>query len=261
VIKAADYAHHWHPGFFVSPKLEFILRKIAEKLTVQAEVPFANALNKNKAKQNILHVLSQGYSSGGHTKALERWITMDTTSIHSILVTLNSTTNHQWLGTAAMQSGGWYYTLDTANLSLCQRAKVLRDMACMWADLVVLHVHPHDPIPPVAFGVSGGPPVLFVNHADHAFTIGMSAADLIAEYRSAGQSITQARRNIATAYRLPIPLGTPYDLENKQISKQNLGINKNRIAFLTVARPFKWWLAVNITLYNYSRKSAAGTKT
>lgn len=239
VMKAADHAHHSHPGFFISPKLELMLRAIAQKLTSQMTVPFANSLSKNSNKRNIIHVLSQGYASGGHTKTLERWITLDTNSVHSIAVTLNSTTNPHCLATAAMQSGGWYYTLDTLHLSLYQRAKMLRDMAYLWADLVVLHVHPHDPIPPVAFGVPGGPPVLFVNHADHAFTIGMSIADFVAEHRPAGQVLTRSRRNIAAAYRLPLPLEIPYALETRQTAKQQLGIAEDRIVFLTIARPYQ----------------------
>jgi GT2 family glycosyltransferase len=239
IMRSADYAHHSHPDFFSSPRLESMLRTIAEKLSVQTANPLAVPPDKNTDKRNILHVLSQGYDAVGHTKTLERWMLMDTHSIHSIVVTLNSSTNPPWLASAAMRSGGWYLTLDTANLSFSQRAKLLRDTASMWADIVVLHIHPHDPVPPVAFGVAGGPPVIFVNHADQAFTIGMTVADLIADHRACVQSITETRTSIPTIYRLPIPLETPSALENKKIAKKNLGVNEDSIVLLTVAQPYQ----------------------
>ncbi|WP_425060460.1 hypothetical protein SCACP_11740 [Sporomusa carbonis] len=254
VMRAADGAHHSHPGFFASPRLETILRKIALKLNNLVAIPLTNIPKKNTDKRNVLHVLSQGYSSGGHTRLLERWIAMDSTAIHSVIVTLNSTTNPQWLIDAAIHSGGWYSTLDATQLGLCQRAKVLRDIAAAWADLVVFHIHPHDPIPPIAFGIDGGPPVIFVNHADHAFSIGMNAADLVAEHRAIGQLITLTRRNTTKSYILPISLKRPQQLQDKQKSKKVLGISEERIVLLTIATPYKVVPCGNYNFLNLLRE-------
>jgi GT2 family glycosyltransferase len=236
VKQAGDYGYHSHPGFFISPRLELILHKVAKTLNsrVTTHLP-----PKNMEKRNILHVLSQGCAASSHIKTLERWVYLDSESIHSIVVTLNSTTNPQWLVDAAIHSGGWYTTLDTANLSLCQKAKALRDAAAMWADVVVLHIHSHDPVAPIAFGVAGGPPVVFVNHADQAFTIGMSTADIIAEQRAVGQRITLSRRNMNNSFLLPIPLGIPQNFRDKQAARKDLGIGKDSVVFLTSATPYQ----------------------
>lgn len=239
VMWAANHAHHSHPGFCISPRLELIIRKIAKKLNGLAASANVNIPNKSINQRNVLHVLSQGYQSGGHTRLVERWISMDSKSTHSVLVTLNSATNPQWLADAALNSGGWYKTLDTTGLSLCQKAKTLRDVATMWADYVVFHIHPHDPIAPIAFGIPGGPPVVFLNHADHAFNVGVSVADLVADYRVSGKSITLARRNTTKAHVLPIPLKMPQRLQNKQTAKKALGISEDRIVFLTISTPYK----------------------
>ncbi|WP_094605997.1 hypothetical protein SPSIL_050840 [Sporomusa silvacetica DSM 10669] len=239
VKQAAEYAQHSHPGFFVSPRLELILRKVAKKLNDRVAIPTINLPPRNIEKRNILHVLSQGYAAGGQTRTLERWICMDSASVHSIIVTLNSTTNPQCLEDAAIHSGGWYITLDTARLSLCQKAKVLRDAATMWADLVVLHIHPHDPVAPIAFGVAGGPPVVFVNHADHSFSIGMTVADLVAEHSEAGQLLTLTRRCHLQSYIVPIPIEMPQTLVDKHKAKEIVGISKDGILFLTFASPYK----------------------
>lgn len=236
VKQAADYAYHSHPGFFVSPRLELILRKVAKTLNGRVTTLLPP---KNTEKRNVLHVLSQGCAASSHIKTLERWIGMDSESIHSIIVTLNSTANPQSVVKAAIDSGGWYTTLDTENLSLCQKAKALRNTAAMCADLVVLHIHPHDPVAPIAFGVAGGPPVAFVNHADQAFTIGMSAADIIVDQRAVGQRITLSRRNMNKSFLLPIPSEMTENINDKKAVKKDLGIGEDSVVFLTNATPYQ----------------------
>ncbi|SDF44284.1 glycosyltransferase [Sporomusa acidovorans] len=236
VKQAADYAYYSHPGFFVSPRLELILRKVAKKLSHRATIQLPP---KSMEKKNILHVVSQGYAASSHARTIERWICTDSASVHSIIVTLNSATVPNWLVDAAIHSGGWYTKLDAAKLGLCQKAKVLRDAAAMWADVVVLHIHPHDPVAPIAFGVTGGPPVVFVNHADHAFTIGMNVADIIADQRVDGQRITLSSRNVNNSFILPIPLGITRNLIDKRAAKRGLGIDEDRIVFLTIALPYQ----------------------
>ena len=238
VKQAADAAHHCHPGFFSSPRLELMLCSIAKKLQPGVPVPLTTAI-KHTGKRNVLHVLSQGYHSGGHTRLVERWVSLDTASVHSVIVTLNSTTNPPWLMEAALQSGGWYQALDSMKLGLCPRAQILRSMAADWADVVVLHIHPHDPVAAMAFGVPGGPPVVFLNHADHAFTIGMSAADVVAELRLAGQTLSTSRRSDAKSCLLPIPINRPQPLTDKVLAKQALGVHADKVVFLTVATPYK----------------------
>lgn len=255
MVKAvADYAHHSHPGFFASPRVELILRKIANKLNDQVVIPPVELPKQDAKRRKVLHVLSQGYSSGGHTRTLERWMCIDDESTHSVVVTLNSTTNPPWVANAAVSSGGWYNTLDTGNLNLCQRAKMLRNMAAMWADLVVLHIHPHDPVAPVAFGVPGGPPVVFLNHADYAFTIGMSAVDLVAEHRAIGQLITSNRRNTIRSYILPTPLDSNQHLPDKQVARKGLSISADKIVFLANVTSYQVVSCGEYNFYNLLRE-------
>jgi hypothetical protein len=86
------------------------------------------------------------------------------------------------------------------------RARLLRELAYAEADVVVLHVHPHDVLPNVAFGIPGGPPVVYVNHADHEFWVGGAVADLVLDIRESGQEWTRINRDIPRTEILPIPL-------------------------------------------------------
>ena len=238
MMNAANTAHHSHPGFLTSPRLENLLRRIAAASTVQTAFPVV-AVPKAADKRNVLHILSQGYAGGGHTRTVRNWIRMDTGSAHSILVTLNSDTTPAELSTAAMESGGWYIALDKVGLSLVHRAKLVRDLADSTADIVVLHLHPHDPVGAVAFATGSKPPVIFVNHAYHAFSIGMTCADIVADHGPSGQFITQTRRGLSRSSHLPLPLEAPLELEEKKSAKEKLGIPENEIVFLTTAKVFR----------------------
>ena len=250
VKQAADYGYHSHPGFFISSRVELILRKVSGRLNNRLAAALLQFPPKNKEKKNILHVVSQGYAANSHSGTPERWMRLDSVSVHSVIVTLNSEAVPQGLVDAALHSGGWCKKLDDVKLNLCQKAKVLREAAAKWADLVVLHIHPHDPVAPIAFGAAGGPPVVFVNHADHGFNIGMSAADVVVDHRPAGHTITLSRRNMNNSCILPIPLAMPRNLPDKQAAKRELGIGEDKIVFLTSASPYQ---LVSCGVYNFSQ--------
>lgn len=239
-LKAAFYAHLHHPGFFVSPRLENILTEIGKKLDKSVNVTITDIPEKTKNKRNVLHVLSEGYATGGHTRLAERWIRKDKQSVHSVIMTLSNATTPPWLAAAAAQSGGWYYPLSDENISLCQRAKVLRAISRDWADVVVLHVHPHDPIPLMAFAVEAGPPVIFLNHADHAFWIGVSIADIVADLRPSASLLTLRRRRAAKSMLLPIPIEVPTATSSRELAKRKLGIDPGQIVLLSIAAEHKY---------------------
>ena len=46
-------------------------------------------------------------------------------------------------------------------------------------DRVILHTHPHDCIPVLAFAKQGGPPVAMFNHAHFSFNLGSTVSDMI----------------------------------------------------------------------------------
>ncbi|MBP2643696.1 MAG: rhamnosyltran: rhamnosyltransferase [Firmicutes bacterium] len=237
-MQAAVCAYSSHPGFYISPWLEVVLRKVAQKLANVVTGSLPQLPVKSTEKRNVLHVISQADHSL-HTRFVERWIRCDDTSIHSFAVTLDSKLTPQGLVEAASQSGGWYAAMDTANLSFCQRAKLLRDMALAWADVVVLHIHPQDSIASVAFGTEGGPPVAFVNYNDQGFSIGMSSADVAVDLRSAGQVLTRTRRHIRKSFLLPMPMDESAERIGRTNARQILDIDAGKIVVLTVADAYK----------------------
>lgn len=225
----------YHPDFYQSPEIENMLLECASKISPENYT----IKNTKEEKRKVLHVLSEGYSTGGHTRLAKNWMKSDNDSIHSLVTTWQLRSTPGWLINEVKNSGGWVTSLETVSDKLCERAKALRKLAYEWADVVVLHMHMMDPIPVMAFGVEDGPPVIYMNHGDHLFWLGASIADLVADLRPSGQKLTLTRRSCNNSCILPIPL-EPKKVYNKKEIREKYSIDENELVILTIASNYKF---------------------
>ncbi len=241
----ADLALYKHPGFYYSVALESLLLEVANRLCDQREVrELDQKIHFKRARTNkkhVLHVMTEGFEYGGHTRLVSAWIknTLDTT-INSVLMTVQQGSLPDDLASSIVASGGTWQSLAPFSQNLLTRSFLLRQLSRDWADLVVLHVHPSDAIPVVAFGVAGGPPVIILNHADHAFWLGASIADAVANLRPTGQDISKRRRGVLNSKILPIPILKANPTSDYEIVRKQLNIKKDQIVLLTVGSEFKY---------------------
>lgn len=235
---ASKHASDNHPGFYTSVELERILIECANNLPLIHED--ISVTLKQPQKRNVLHILSEGYSTGGHTRLVKNWIEKDSDSVHSLITTWQLGSTPDWLIDAVTKSEGWTYTLEKIT-NFTERAAALRNIAYKWADVIVLHIHMFDPIAVMAFGVKGGPPVLFMNHGDHVFWIGSSIIDHLVNFRTVGEELSLSRRNIRTSSILPLPLSLPKQNDQDRDSlKKELGVGNEAVVLLTIATPYKF---------------------
>ena len=187
-------------------------------------------------------MVTEAYSGGGHSAYITRWIeNTKANSIHSLISTNSNNQLPDALSSAIEESGGWHISLPAMTQTLVERALLLRQLAYSWADVVVLTIHPFDTLPTVAFGVEGGPPVLFCNHADHQFWVGASIIDVPIEYHASGGLVSSKRRGINDSKILPIPLlKNPNSLHNSETARRKLGLKDDEVMMLTVARDEKY---------------------
>ena len=185
--------------------------------------------------------MTEAFEFGGHTRLVSAWIknTFDT-AINSVITTVQQAPLPDDLASSIAVSGGKYWSLAEFSSNPLTRSFLLRQLSRNWADVVVLHVHPSDAIPIVAFGVPGGPPVIFLNHADHAFWLGASVADVVANLRPSGQKITLSRRGIKNSKILPLPILEANPKSDYEVVRKQLGIKKDKIVLLTVGDQFKY---------------------
>lgn len=223
-----------HAGIFASQKIEEALQKCADSINSKC----LNNIENKFAKRRVLHVLSEGYSTGGHTRLVRHWIESDIDSIHSVITTWQDITLPDWLVNSVLNSGGSVKSLNN-NDKFIERATILREYAYKNADIVVLHIHMYDPIALIAFGVEGGPPVLLLNHADHCFWIGASIADVLIDCNEYGSKITKYRRGRREGAILPIPLKKPGEVNKNELRKK-YNIRDNKKIILTIATEHKF---------------------
>jgi hypothetical protein len=237
---AAHFAFIRHPGFHVSPELENLLLKVAQEL----EKPNTGGIGRKSdwsGRKRFLHVVTECYETGGHTAFLDRWIkTTSANSVHSLVSTANIQPLPQSLIKSVTASGGWYCSLPEVSQNLLEQALFLRKLAREWADVTVLFIQPFDPLPVVSLGVEDISPVVFCNHADHAFWLGASITDVIADYHYYGSLLCSERRGISDSKILPIPLLKHTSTNGRVEARGKLGLKSEDIMLLTVGRTEKF---------------------
>ncbi len=142
---------------------------------------------------------------------------------------------------AVAQRGGTVQILDHRRGGLFERAQRLRD-AAQAADLVVLHIHPFDIVPQLAFATPTRPPVVFLDHADHGFWLGTRITDVMASMREAGRRLMIERRGIAPERiaLLPTILDDGHRCVSRQEAKRRIGVPEDCVLLVSVARGRKY---------------------
>ena len=234
---AARVAHGAHTGRFASPALEHVLRDAGRRHVGAG----ARRARPRAEVQRVLHVLTETYHIGGHTRLARRWIDLDAGRCHSIFLTGAMQGVTDWLAEAAHRTGG-ATSICGGSESAIERARVLRAAAAD-ADLVVVHAHPFDTVPALAFAEpEGRPPVVFMNHADHAFWLGAGVADGVVDFRPSGSRLSERGRGIAPerCHFLPLPLPPELPTTDRAASRAALRLSAGGPLLATVGSAYKY---------------------
>ncbi len=204
---AAACAWRNHAGLFASPRLERLLTEIGSK-AVSAE-PVALVRGRRTPPRRVLHVLTKARPMGGDSRFSCRWMHVDAERQHSVAVTTQERDPvPEVFLTATSRTGGHVHCLDADTTDPMVRAGRLRSLA-QHADVVALHIYPDDVIPSLAFADGAvSAPVLFLNHSDHTFWLGVNASNMVVQLRDSSVPLSVHRRGIdpERLATLPIPL-------------------------------------------------------
>lgn len=232
---AGNFAWHAPVGLLADPDLERIVLD-----ATGAEVSAGVRVDRGRATGRVLHVLTEGYQTGGHTRLARRWIERDPRQ-SDIALTMQVNPLPDGLRAAADASGGRLYDLRTAFPTFVSRVEALRRLMNQ-ADVVVLHVHPFDTIALAAANLPGPrPPIVVENHADHTYWLGLGAADVVVNLRTAADAVCRDRRGIAAdrLVRLPLPIDPAPATTNRKSVRRELGLRPSQVAAVTVAAEYK----------------------
>jgi hypothetical protein len=237
VAAAARIGCFAHTGRYSDPRAERLAVAIG-----RAELP-GTATRRARAprdRRRIVHVATRVLASGGHTRLLVNWMENDTGSSHDLVLTGQPVgTVPDFVAETVQRLGGRIRSLPYGTPSI-ERARQLRDVAGAEADLIVLHVHQFDVVPLVAFAAPGGPPVLYVNHADHMFWLGATIADVVLNIRPFAHRITEARRGARRSVLFGIPLREPAAVPDRQQARIRLEIPPGTLALVTMGAAYKF---------------------
>jgi hypothetical protein len=236
--QTANWAWINHPGIHASPRLEELVRSIAPRVGVSRWDPAGRAGRRG----HVLHVLTEAYPTGGHTRLAERIIKADPERTHSCVVVRQHPQRSVpvWLEQAVERSGGTLTVLRAGGL--VDRALTLRRMAGH-ASLVIANVHPDDITSCLAFAdPRARPPVAALNHADHSYWLGAGFWDLLVNIRQAGEELSIRRRGVRRSRStiLALPLEERRRTLSQAHARRALGVSPDEVMLLTVGSPWKF---------------------
>lgn len=232
-------------GFFgavADPELERILLMSG---IVAAHGVADQRIHKPKT---VVHVLTQAYQVGGHTRLCQLWIGNDTGDhVHHVILTSQEGEVPDDLVNEVVSRGGGVCSI-SRDLSFLERAERLRHALCHYDGIVVLHTHMYDVVPTLALSGIDGLPVLFLNHADHQFWIGIRSASILLEIRQSGLELSRAFRGVTRSTILPIPLldselgsaSMAEKMSKKSVLRKQMGIHDDAVVYLTIGSEYKY---------------------
>lgn len=230
---AANYAKNlcryaWlnFTGYYSIWKIEHYLNIVGNK------IPKLESYNTPK-NNKVLHICSEIYETGGHTKLVFNWIKNDPEKEHFIAIT-RPRKNEERVAEI------YQFDFDKVKLlegkTTCALAYQLKKYANEY-QYIVLHIHPDDVIPLLAFSdVDFKIPIIYNNHADHIFWIGNSIIDILVQIRNSVGKLDVIRRNIKDYFLLPIL--PDYNEVNYKSSYYRKG--ENKINILSTGSQYKY---------------------
>ena len=230
---AANYAWQAPTGLLSDPSLE---RLVVSAVRGAGRV----TVDGTRSAGRVLHVLSEAYSTGGHTRLAWRWMSRDPRR-SDVALTHHAGPVPDELVAAVTASGGQVTDLRPGSPTLLGRATALRALIDQ-ADLVVLHVHPFDAVVLAAVNLPGvRPPVVLEDHGDHAFWLGVGAADVVSSFRPFGQRLSAELRGVPAERSALVPLpidALPTTVPPAEV-RRGLGIRPDAVVAVTVAAESK----------------------
>lgn len=243
---AASLAWCMNPGYLRSIKIEQILSKIS--LCTLGVVKLDES-QKKTGFIHVFHIATSVSNRGGHTRVILRWIDncrmFSKNQVHHLVLTGQGVSDiPEWLANAISETGGECISVEEKS-GWIGRSAQLRDLVTRRADVIVLHVHPNDPIINLAlFGMKEHMPIFMFNHADHVFSLGMGVCNRVLDFRKSGQDLTSRYRGVSSTI-VPLPMVVE-DIagQNRQKlrydARKRLDIDIDVVIALTIGDEYKY---------------------
>ena len=232
-LEIMGYALQYGTGYYTIPAIENYFLSMAKDIEdVKQDI--------NKIPNSVLHVMTQAYQSGGHSRVVARWInSANKDQKHSVVILQqDKVVIPNDIKNAVEAHNGELYLPQIENLK--ERAIYLRNISYQY-QYIVLHIHQNDPTAILAYGTDNfKTPIILFNHADHSYWCGSSIVDIVADLRN--NDFCKKYRNINKKFLLRIPFELRDNLihRTKEESRRRLGIPLDYKVVLTTGSARKY---------------------
>ena len=227
IQSAAEFATINFTGYFSDAELERFALEYAVTPDTQESCYEA---------KSILHVFTECYPVGGHTR-LAYWAIKSLPEYkHYVAIIKQRTTVPAWLKNVLDDR---LIILDIKD-NFLQKAKYLQQLS-LDKEIIILYTHMYDPVPLLAYGTHlFTRPVLYYNHADHLFWLGVSVADCVLDLSLGGQQLSKISRGVTKSEICPVPVEVPEHRTPKQQAKLKLGLPLDKFIILSTGSAYKF---------------------
>jgi hypothetical protein len=228
-------AWNCHAGIFVLPHAERMIREHPGL----SESPGSDAIDTRELEGRTLHVLTETYPVGGHTRLVKRWIELLDGEPHAVvLVRQQQQFNPDWV----LPKGSNMPLINLEQLGMTRRRKVFWLMEMFRAARrVILHIHPDDACSVAAAYRCPEVDIHYLNHADHVSWLGAGLPAVFLNLRHRATRLAGSRRGIEASNcgMVPIPITQPAYSDRLQ-ARRHFGIGENECLILTIASGYKY---------------------
>ncbi len=196
------------------------------------------------SRLKVLHIATELYSIGGHTRVLANWIANDSARQNFLLTTRRCPNLGSELRDFLQNNCEQAYFARKS--SVVDRFLEACDfIESVHPDFIILHTHPDDIIVPMMLAGERTTRVFCYNHADHVFWLGASCVDGTIEFREASAEMSHNFRGIPHNFVIPFPLQAIKKIDRQAFRIGN-GLRQDEHLLLTMASwhkllPYKDW--------------------
>ncbi|MCA9749396.1 MAG: hypothetical protein KC414_09845, partial [Romboutsia sp.] len=239
ISRLAKFASRNHTGLLSDPRLEKLLKEYGNNFED------VEPIIEKKKRRKVLHIATEVYNIGGHNRVIRNWIQNDWNSDSFLLLTNN----------LKREFPKYIESVSNINIkileknSILERAKELRKYVLKENfDNIILHIHPYDVIPNIAFSKPIPGIITFFNHADHIFSLGSTVADAIINFRENAKTFSIKYRNTKQSLVLNLTYETKGGGTN---SNHSIPLKKEMIKLVTMAGHYKFRPIDNINFLHF----------
>jgi glycosyltransferase involved in cell wall biosynthesis len=238
---------NYHFGQWSDQEIDRALIAIAQALCEKLPPKTEDKKREDKGRGGpVAHLTSSVVDGGGHTEVVLAWCGLLKRYEHAEQLLVSS----EWIDSrehGRNNLGALAELVDGYHLcpkSLSPAGKVLwlyERLREAGPETVIMHVNPNDVLALCAalmLRLSTGVQLVFFNHADHVFSLGIGLADRVIEHRREGARYSMGRRGIEPERIHMVPLGSR-PRNSSKVSREALGVPEGCTVSMTVAAYYK----------------------